>query len=475
MAAGPAPDGLPRARPEDEGVDPWAVIALLDDLKAANLELHSFMLARQGRVVVEGWWRPYGRERKHMMHSLTKSVTACGVGLALVEKRFALTDKVVSFFPQHLPARVSPNLEAMTVEHLLTMRTGHAVETSGAAWRPIPTSWVAEFFKIPVVNAPGSAFLYTSAATYMLSAIITKTTGQRLRDYLEPRLLAPLGIADVGWDIGPENINPGANGLSWRTADTLKLALLHAQGGAWNGRQLLPREWVAAATRRQSGNDEYGYQWWVGPGDIYYALGKYCQVGMVFPEHDAVLSITAASDKNSPILDRIWKYFPKGFGPSKSLSAVLEQRLNTLSVLPDLPRTSSPLETQLSNAAFTAAPNEDGIKSMNFQISGNLCRFTLTDARGTHGIVAGLGDWVEGVTSMSGAPLHHEYESTDMPVVAGAKWTNPNTLEMIWQFAESAFRDTVICRFDGDNLTFDRSANVASGGSPRPTVRARRI
>ncbi|MFS2055709.1 serine hydrolase domain-containing protein, partial [Variovorax sp. CT11-76] len=177
--AAPVPaDGLPRGVPEAQGVSSSAILAFLDEAERGAFELHGFMLWRRGQVLAEGWWEPYGPQRRHMTHSLTKSVTVCAVGMAVAEGRFGLDDKVVSFFPEHLPPVVSPNLAAMTVRDLLTMRTGHAAMTSGSVWRQIRTSWIAEFFKIPVVNPPGTQFVYTSAATYMLSAIVTKTTGQ---------------------------------------------------------------------------------------------------------------------------------------------------------------------------------------------------------------------------------------------------------------------------------------------------------
>src|SRR5271154_3387863 len=181
-------DGFTRAQPEARGVSSRSILAFLDDVRGANVELHSFMLYRRGDVIAEGWWDPYRAERIHMMHSLTKSVTACAVGLAMADGRFGLHDKVIAFFKDELPATVSDNLAAMTVEDLLTMRTGHAAMTSGSVWRQINTSWIAEFFKIPVVYTPGTRYVYTSAATYMLSAIVSKTTGMATRDYLEPRV-----------------------------------------------------------------------------------------------------------------------------------------------------------------------------------------------------------------------------------------------------------------------------------------------
>ena len=246
------------------------------------------MLYRRGDVIAEGWWDPYRADRKHMTHSATKSFTACAVGLALADGRFGVQDKVVSFFPDMLPANVDPKLAAMTVEDLLTMRTGHREEVSGSVWRPIKTSWVAEFFKIPVVDQPGTKFLYTSAATYMLSAIISKTTGQPTSEYLRPRLFEPLAITDYEWPLDPHGISPGANGLSCRTADLLKLGVLHLQNGEWRGKQVLPREWVAAVQAPHV-KDKYGYQWWLAPGS-YSARGLFGQFSIVYPEHDAVLA-----------------------------------------------------------------------------------------------------------------------------------------------------------------------------------------
>lgn len=88
-------DGLARSAPEKLGVDPRAVLGFLDEVAAAKMELNSFMLWRHGHVVAEGWWWPYRADRPHMMHSLTKSVAVCGVGLAVAEGRFGLDDKVV--------------------------------------------------------------------------------------------------------------------------------------------------------------------------------------------------------------------------------------------------------------------------------------------------------------------------------------------------------------------------------------------
>lgn len=469
-------DGLHRAPPESRGIDPAAILAFLDDVDAAGLELHSFMLAREGVVVAEGWWWPYRADRPHMMHSLTKSVTSCGVGLAVDEGRFALSDKVVSFFPEELPTRVDEKLGLMTVRDLLTMRTGHAVEVSGSVWRQIPTSWVAEFFKIPVVYTPGTHFEYTSAASFMLSAIITKTTGQPLRDYLEPRLFRPLRIRKPHWDVGPGGVNPGGNGLSWTTADSLKLGILHVQDGMWEGRQVLPQAWVQAATATQVPEGAYGYHWRRGPKDAFYGSGLFTQLVIGFPSQGTAIAITAAIVDRDHLLPIVWKHFPAALGGTVKDSprhlAQLRAKLAGARLLPPAHATASPLMAKISGRSFRAEPNDDHIQALCFRFDKDTCLFSLHDDGGEHSVRAGLGRWIESNTSMTGNKLHHQYQPASMRVVAAGTWLDDRTFEMTWQFVETAFRDRVVCRFDGERLTLDRSVNMNSADMSMATLHA---
>ncbi|HEY3795159.1 MAG TPA: serine hydrolase [Bradyrhizobium sp.] len=467
------PDGLRRGRPEDQGIAPNAILNFLDDADREGFEMHSFMLWRNGAVAAEGWWSPYRADRIHMMHSLTKSVTGCAVGLAIAEKRFGLQDKAVSFFKDKLPEKVDDKLAAMTVEDLLTMRTGHAAMVSGSAWRPIKTSWVAEFFKIPVVYQPGTKWVYTSAATYLLSAIVTKTTGQPVADYLKPRLFDPLDISGYQWPVGPENISPGANGPSWKTADSLKLGILHAQNGAWNGKQMLPAEWVAAVQYPHV-KDKYGYQWWLGPDDAYMADGLFSQYSVVFPRQNAVLAMTAAIPERTHFRNLMFKHFPAMFSGSAARDEhglqTLKARTESLQLLPAIVRSTSPVVPHVSGVNYRFPDNADAVKSISLTFADQRCTFKLADDRGTHTIEVGLEQDVEGDTTMTGHKLHHEYEPDMMRVVARGEWRDARTFVMTWTFVESAFRDTVTCVFTGPKLRFNRSVNVNSAETEMPTL-----
>ena len=473
QAIGVDSDGLKRGEPREAGINAAIVEAFLDDAAAIDLDIHGLMLHRAGLVAAEGWRWPYRADRPRIMHSATKSVLACAIGMALEEGRFRLQDKVISFFPELITGSIDAKLASMTVEHLLTMRAGHAEETSGSIWRGISTSWTAEFFKIPIVYPPGTTYMYTSAASYMLSAILTKVTGQTLHDYLKPRFFEPLGIVGEQWDLGPDSVNPGGNGLTMKTADLLKLGILHAQGGLWKGKRILSEAWIAEATR--SHGDNYGYQWATRPGGAYSAIGIFMQFVIVFPRHRAALAIVGAAQEGSqvymPIVER---HFPRAFDEQLPASEAwkadesLRARLAAASKQPPLAAGSSRTAAHVSGKTFRIEPNPLGVTAVSFVFESDRCVFHLVDAAGDHSVVCGTREAIESRTDMPGADLHHGYYLQSAVVVASAIWTDENTLQMTWVFAETAFRDTVICRFEGNGVTIERSVNVNSSARSWP-------
>ena len=187
------PAALPRSTPEAEGVSSEGILDFLEAAAKSNHEFHSFMVLRHGKVVAEGWWNPYRSDLKHTMYSCSKSFAATAVGFAVAEKKLTVEDKVIAFFPEDLPATMPPFLAELRIKDLLSMSVGHEKDpTSKVSARE--ADWVKAFFAIPIVHQPGTKFLYNSAATFMLSAIVQKVTGQKIVDYLKPRLFDPLGI-----------------------------------------------------------------------------------------------------------------------------------------------------------------------------------------------------------------------------------------------------------------------------------------
>src|SRR5690348_13331427 len=237
---------LPRSTPEAQGVRSEGIRDFLQALEGSKHEFHSFMMARHGQVIAEGWWAPYRAELKHMLYSLSKSFTSTAVGFARTEGKLSVDDDVISFFPDKVPESIGENLRALKIKHLLTMSVGHAQDSTPSITKE--EDWVKAFLALPIAHEPGTVFLYNSGATYMLSAIVQKVTGLKVIDYLTPRLFAPLEIQGMTWEMCPKGINTGGWGLSVPTEALAKFGQLYLQKGDWNGRPILPTEWVQEAT-----------------------------------------------------------------------------------------------------------------------------------------------------------------------------------------------------------------------------------
>src|SRR5258705_10398631 len=202
---------LLRSTPEAQGVSSKGIVDFLDAIAQSKNEMHSIMIIRHGKVIAEGWWNPYRPDLKHTLYSLSKSFTSTAVGFAVAEKKFSVNDKVISFFPDKLPGTISNNLRELKIKDLITMSAGQFPEPQGIT--SFNDDWVKGFLSTPIVNEPGSVFLYNSLATYMLSAIVQKVTGQKEIDYLAPRLFKPLGIQGWDWEFDPMGINTGGWGV----------------------------------------------------------------------------------------------------------------------------------------------------------------------------------------------------------------------------------------------------------------------
>lgn len=335
---------LPRSTPEAQGVSSAAVRAFVEAADKEINTLHSFMLVRHGRVVAEAWWRPESAEKPHILWSLSKSFNATAVGLAVAEGKLSLEDPVLKFFPAEAPAMPSDHLRAMRVRDLLTMSGGHDTEPkfnieSGPS--------VKEFLAHPVTHPPGTWFRYNTPGSHMLSAIVTKATGQTVLDYLKPRLFDPLGIERSQWGKTAEGYTLGGYGLHVRTEDIAKFGLLYLQKGKWNGKQLLPEKWVEAATAKQVENDKapsgrnpdwrqgYGFQFWRCQHNAYRGDGRDGQICLVLPEQDAVIAITAQTGQMQAELDLIWSKLLPAFrdGPLRANEVELKKLRETAASL----------------------------------------------------------------------------------------------------------------------------------------------
>ena len=461
-------DSLMRSTPEKEGVSSQGILKFIEAVEQSGQEWHSFVFVRHGKVIAEGWWNPYQAGLKQTVYSLSKTFTSTAIGFAVSENLLSVEDKVISFFPDLLPDTVSPYLAKMSVQNLLTMTVGQEPEPARITRG---TEWTKQFLAAPVVYEPGTKFLYNSMATYMLSAIIQKVTGQRTLDYLQSRLFEPLSINGVDWEITPEGINTGGWGLRIQTEGMAKLGLLYLQKGKWNGQQILPVSWIEEATTakiiqkpeitpEQRGKDDwaqgYCYQIWRCRNNAFRGDGAYGQYIIVMPDQDAVIAIQANLNDMQKEIDIVWDYLlpairDKALPENKTEEAALKQKLASLTIEP-LKGTSSNLQSlSEKEIKFTFADNIPFGK-LSVHLADNTCVLTIED----YPLVFGKEQWIAGETRrpvpnlIANSASFSEFPS--FKTYGSYCWKDEQTLSLSLKYIESPHTELFELNFDGDSL-----------------------
>ena len=314
-----------RATPESQGISSDLFAALLRELDASkDTEMHHFMALRHGKVICECNFAPYPKGMWHITHSMCKSITGMAIGMLIEEEKLKLDENIYDIFPDHINAFSKIFRPVITVENLLTMTSGVTFNESGIV---SGNDWLGSFLNASVNGKPGTEFQYNSLNTYVLSAIVTKRTGETLTEYLTPRLFGPLGITKYYWETCPKGITKGGWGLFLCAEDMAKLGQLYLQRGKWNGQQLVSEYWIEISTARhlKTQNDTYGYgyQLWMEqrPESFEYN-GMLGQNVIIYPDLDMVL-VTNAGNKemfqDCIMLNIIRKYFPVNYHPADVL------------------------------------------------------------------------------------------------------------------------------------------------------------
>jgi CubicO group peptidase (beta-lactamase class C family) len=482
------PDFLPRSTPEEQGIASAAVLDFVEAIEAANCELHSFILLRHGQAAAEGWWAPYAPQHPHILFSLTKSFTCTAVGLAVAEGRLTIDDAVLDFFPEDAPKRPSQNLRAMRVRHLLSMTTGHLVDSTEKAVSNRQGNWVKGFLSMPVKHKPGAPFVYNSGASHMLSAIVQKVTGMALRDYLKPRLFDPLGIETISWDTDPRGINIGGWGLSLRTEEIARFGQMYLQKGMWNGRRILPEKWAAMATAKQVRNDVvpegpldwkqgYGFQFWRCQHNAYRGDGAFGQYCIVMPDQDAVLAITSGVNDMQAVLSLVWQHILPAFGSAAlpvdaESQNKLSARLAGLKLEPPQGGAAGEPARLTGQRTYDFETNPIELRSMHLEFTHDHYQVTMENSFGQHALECGIRQWVLGRTSLSLENRRHgrPYVAAAHPVAAACAWTAEDTLEIQACFYETPFTYKITCQFEGNQVTLQNRINVSFGPTELPTL-----
>ena len=280
-------------------------------IEAERLNVEEIVVFKQGREAARHCWNEGKEDKRRNIRSVAKSFVSIAVGMAIDEGKLALSDKAVAAFPPKTPreGEQKRRWDSLTLEHLLTMTMGHTQLSR-------PQS-VDEAISYQLSRNPGSVFSYDNTCTFLVSAMLTKAAGIRLRDYLLPRLFTPLGIADPEWTESSDGYTTGGTDLFLSTREMAVFGQFLLQRGNWEGKQLVSAGWIDAATRAQvpvrqrmfgpNHNSGYGYCFWISPNGAFRCEGKDGQFIIIFPEDDVVVAINSNEENTMGILNAVWQ------------------------------------------------------------------------------------------------------------------------------------------------------------------------
>lgn len=420
---------MPRSTPTAEGVDARGLLALLDAFEIPGHGYHSLMVARHGRVIAEGWWAPYTRDRAHLGYSLSKSLTATVLGNLAGRGLIDLDAPVLSYLTDL--DQVSAKWRRVRVRDAITMAVGHS--TDAWEWRgdAAPTTLAAGdadplcalILARDPDGEPGQLWAYNQVATYLVAQAIAAVTGEQLSVHVRRLVLDPFGAGSARAQRTPQGRDLGFSGLHLTTPAILALAQTWLDGGVWQGRRLVPADYAALATRPTAASLAadgagdwsygYGYSFW-GASHGYRGDGAFGQFAIVLPEQDMAVAITSEVESMQDVLDQLWRHLLPALdaAPDPDADAQLAARLAGLEHRP-LSGAERREEVRVRRDPASQLPAEFGGAGLEPTEAGHhLLR--IDHPAGELVSVVGDGRWVE---SRWATP-----SGTELPVLASGGW-----------------------------------------------------
>ncbi len=469
-------DILRSALPEEVGVRPEWVSDFITALENRGMMMHSVLFARFGKVFAEGYYAPFKKNDYHRMYSVSKSFASMAVGCLIGEGKISLDDRVADFFPDKIPENPNPYVMQTTVRDCLRMATPYS---EGVTYRHTDSDWLATFFnptKIPADHPSGTLFHYDTAGTYVLCALVERVTDMPFLDYLKEKALRKIGVSEKIWCVkAPEGYSWGGSGVMCSTRDLARFAQLVMNNGEFNGEQLIPADYVKAATSRQidnslsghrtylSGNG-YGYQIWMTHDDSFSFLGMGGQLAVCVPKLDLLFVCTGDVQGNpttyNAVFEELWKQviekiteksLPKYPAEEKALK---EQLASLKCVLPNGEKTSY-LAEKINGVTYKLNENRMGIDTLRVDFEGENGEITLVRSDEEKKIRFAMGEYLIGefpethyYDERIGTPANRKYRC-----MASALWTQPDKLAIRVYVIDNYFGNlNITLAYKGDEI-----------------------
>lgn len=470
---------IPRAaRPEEVGVSSAAIAEYIRDVEESGIESHSLMIIRHGKVAYESWRKPYAPDVPHIMYSVSKSIISIAAGFAITEGYMTPETRLVDVFPECKPEKPDEALEKITLHQLMTMTVGKNVSILADK---TSHNWVRDFMQVKQSFQPGEGWTYVNENTYCVSAMISKLTGMSVTDYLNPRLYEPLGITSYQWERDHTGIETGGWGLFLKTEDLAKIALCCLNNGVYDGKQIIPAEWLKLAssdlTTGIPGAPDYGYGYFIWGCDTENTVrfdGMFSQLAYIYKEYDAVVILTNNEIIEDKAIECYRRYFPDAFFDNVNPPTVEIPEFTPLDEAPIMPRQPETekaisgktiklnpaaayhllnysLSTLTFPAIYMSAVKPGPVDNFKFNFYEDECTMYWTEGKESNVIHIGL-DGNPRRSKITLGKLNYTASST-------AAWLNENTLEVWIRPLESINQRKFRFVFKGNSVTLEPSSN----------------
>jgi CubicO group peptidase (beta-lactamase class C family) len=451
-------EGWQTASPESQGLDSAKLAAVLDTINSNQIPVHSWMIIRNGYIVLDTYFYPYDGTTLHDIASATKSITTTLIGIAADKGYLSMDDTMLSFFPDRTIANDNEWKQQITVRDLVTMTSGlHCDDKGGEEWTQAELrasdDWIQFVLDLEAIHEPGTVWAYCSPGSYMLSVILTKATGMSEAAFAEENLFGPLGIEEYYWPADENGINYGWGDLALYPHDMAKIGQLWLNMGNWDGQQIVSRQWMEEALTTQSGTDrgqDYGYGLWLNNNEIfsYMASGRGGQEIAVAPQLGLVLVKTGGGYEPA-VLDRY-------------LESTIGDLENSIAENPaGLAQLQTAMEAMLVAPAAKPIPEQPAIASLisgkSFLLDGNAVfqsSMTLTFLENGEAMLEfAVQDESEPRISMIGLDGLYRASIAGKPVLARGEWLDEDTFKVEYYEGPGLNMLFFMMDFEGDKLT----------------------
>ncbi len=479
LAAGRA-ESWRTATPESQGVDSTTLAEAIEMARQRGVNIHSFLLVRNGVLFAEAYFYPYDGKTPHDIASVTKPITATLIGLAIAQGKIeSVKQPMLSLFPSRKIANVDERKHRVAVEHLLTMSSGldcKAQAGEPTLWEMLSAPNNTQFMlDLPMVAEPGSKYVYCSGGMHLLSGALKQKTGMNAEAFARKNLFGPLGISNLVWPRDPQNVSHGFGNLHLLPRDMAKLGWLFLNRGAWDGKQIVPAAWVADATRSHiktggAGTSDYGYGWRVptnGGPIAFEASGRGGQQISVLPAKNAVIVFTGGGFSSGDVMklalaaiksDQALPENPAGVARLNAAIAAIAKppAPQAVAALPAVAQT-------ISGKTFELEKNWMGLKSLslNFRPGDETATATLQFQTALKQYQWGLSAKVRGIKTvtetravgLNGVPRFSNDGVMGMPMALKGAWEDERTF--VLEYDEVANTNTYRLRltFDGNRIS----------------------